>query len=69
MGGYRRLTAEIEERQRAQLNSVLVAVREGTFWDIVKAELARDYSSLFDAFLWFEKHVDTDFESHAAPRD
>ena len=65
MGAYSRVTAEIEKRQAARFARVLDAIHSGRLWDIVRAELARDYASLFDNFLSFEKNVDTDFESRS----
>lgn len=65
MHKYGKFSAELEDRQRTRLNRVLAAIDEGHFWTIVKAELARDYHSLFDTFLRFEKDVDSNFDSHS----
>ena len=65
MYGHGSMSAELEEKQRMRLNRVLAAIDDGNFWSMVKAELARDYESLFDNFLSFEEHVDSDYRSHS----
>lgn len=37
---------------------VASAARDGTRWDLVKAEFARDFSSIFDTFLQLEARLD-----------
>lgn len=66
--GYSTLNNEIEERQRLLRNRVTDAIRTGKFWDIVLAELRRDYSSLFDNILGFERTVDLEFGLNASAR-
>jgi hypothetical protein len=44
-----------------QLRARVAAAQElGTSWDLIKAEAARDYSSLFDNFLELEERLDAE---------
>jgi hypothetical protein len=68
MDGYRRQKAEIEEREHADFVKVLDAIGSGSFWRVVKAELARDYHAIGDSFFHFEMQVDRDFKTQRKPR-
>jgi hypothetical protein len=52
---------EILARQELLRDRAANAVRSGKGWEIMKAELERDYSSLFDNALSFERRIDEDF--------
>ena len=52
---------DILARQEQLRDRAAKAVQSGTEWEIVKAELKRDYSSLFDNALSFEQRIDEDF--------
>jgi hypothetical protein len=54
----------MEERERLMRNRVADAIREGHFWAIVRAELARDYSSLFDNIWRLERQIDRSYAAN-----
>jgi deoxyadenosine/deoxycytidine kinase len=45
------------DQLRAKVNA---AIRQGTLWQIVRAEFARDYDSLFDDFLQLEERLNAE---------
>jgi hypothetical protein len=55
---HAKLLDEIHQRNDALKGKVAEAERKGTTWELVKAELARDYSSLFDNLLQIEARLD-----------
>jgi hypothetical protein len=55
---HRELMAQIDERRDQLRKKVETAVAQGTTWDIVKAELARDYAAIFDNVLLFEERLE-----------
>ncbi len=64
------LPSDMRQRQRLLQERVSEAIRSGRFWEIVKAEYARDYGSLFDGLHRAEQLVDEVFHAHghaAAP--
>lgn len=67
--GYSGLRGEIEERRRLLRERVSEAIRVGKFWDIVAAELRRDYSALFEDVLGFERRIDLEFAANSAPNE
>ena len=54
------LLKEIRQRNDALKSKVAEAGQKGTTWDLVKAEFARDYSSLFDDLLEIEERLDAE---------
>jgi len=57
---------EILARHEQLRDRAAQAARSGTAWETMKAELTRDYSSLFDNALGFEQRIDEDFaKDHA----
>lgn len=52
---------EIEAHQRALRDRLATAIRSGHEWQIVKAELARDYASLSDNMLAFEQQIEAEY--------
>ena len=58
---YDGLQRLIERRQHQLDERVATAIRSGDFWELIKAELARDYSSLFDGFLAYGTRIDGDY--------
>lgn len=55
------LERAMEQRQRLLRERVSKAIRSGDFWEIIKAEFARDYSSLFDGLVSYGIHIDSDY--------
>ena len=53
------LLDEIQKRNDALTAKVSEAERSGTAWDLIKAEMARDLSSLYDDMLEIEERLDT----------
>ena len=51
---------QIRQRHDLLKSKVNAAARDGTRWDLVKAELARDYSSIFDSLRQLEERLDAD---------
>ena len=51
---------QICQRQDKLRMKVDAAVREGTSWDLVRAEFIRDHSSIFDDLLQIEERLDAD---------
>ena len=51
---------QICQRQDKLRMKVDAAAREGTSWDLVRAEFTRDHSSIFDDLLQFEERLDAD---------
>lgn len=64
---YDQLFAEMGARRKMLRERVTAAIRSGRFWEIVKAELARDYQSLFDNATAIEPHIDRDFAATNEP--
>lgn len=58
---YDELQRTIEQHQRVHRERVTSAIRSGNYWEMIKAELARDYSALLDGFLLYGVGVDADF--------
>ena len=54
------LISEICKRQDGLRTRVDAAAREGTSWDLVRAEFTRDHSSIFDDLLLLEERLDAD---------
>jgi tetrahydromethanopterin S-methyltransferase subunit G len=54
------LMREIRQRQDELRTKVDAAAREGTWWDLVRAEFTRDHSSIFDDLLQLEERLDAD---------
>jgi hypothetical protein len=52
------LLNDIGRRNDALKSKVAEAEHKGKTWDLVKAELARDYGSLFDDLLQIEERLD-----------
>jgi hypothetical protein len=55
---HQELVMRLRERQEQLRKKVEIAVAQGTAWDIVKAELARDFAAIFDSLLLFEEHLE-----------
>jgi hypothetical protein len=55
---HRELMKQINERHDLLRRQVENAAREGTPWDLVKAEFVRDFSSIFDNLLQLEERLD-----------
>jgi ethanolamine utilization cobalamin adenosyltransferase len=51
---------EIRARQARLREKVREAERRGTAWGALRAEVTRDYSSLYDDLLQFEERLDLD---------
>jgi uncharacterized coiled-coil DUF342 family protein len=51
----------IRDRSDQLRARVVDAQAQGTSWDLIKAEAARDYSSLFDDFSALEERIDAEF--------
>jgi len=62
---HAKLLDEIHHRNDALKGKVAEAERKGTTWELVKAGLARDYSSLFDDLLQVEARLDAATMKHA----
>ena len=58
---FERVTSDIEARQKRLNARVSAAIESGEDWDLVEAELERDYSSLFDNVASFEQQIEADF--------
>jgi hypothetical protein len=54
------LLNRIQQHHEALSKKVAEAEAKGTTWDLVKTELERDYSALFDNLLEFEERLDTE---------
>lgn len=54
------LMSEIRQRQDRLRKKVDAASRDGTSWDLVKAEFTRDHSSIFDDLLLIQEMLDAD---------
>jgi hypothetical protein len=54
------LMNQIRERNEELKKKVSEAEQKGTRWQLMKAEFARDYSSLFDDLLEFEERLDAE---------
>ncbi len=57
---HQALLTEIQERNDALRKRVKEAEAEGSAWELVKAELARDLSSLYDDLLQLEDRLDSE---------
>ena len=58
---FERVVSEIQARQERLNARVSAAIDSGKSWDLIKAELERDYSSLFDNAASFEQKIEADF--------
>ena len=58
---FERVASDIDARQKRLNARVSVAIDWGENWDTIKAELERDYSSLFDNVTAFEQQIEADF--------
>lgn len=56
-----RVAGDIEARQKRLNARVSAAIESGEDWTLIKAELERDYSSLFDNVMAFEQQIEADF--------
>ena len=54
------LISQIRQRHDELRTKVDAAAREGTSWDLVRAEFTRDHSSIFDDLLQLEERLDVD---------
>ncbi len=54
------LLKEIQQRNDALRKRVSETEAEGSAWQLMKAEFARDFSSLYDDLLEFEYRLDTE---------
>ena len=54
------LISEIRQRQDKLRMKVDAAAREGTNWDLVRAEFTRDHRSIFDDLLQIGERLDAD---------
>jgi hypothetical protein len=54
------LISQIRQRHDKLRTKVDAAAREGTSWDLVRAEFTRDHSSIFDDLLQLEERLDVD---------
>ena len=55
---HRELMTQIGDSRDQLRKKVEIAVAQGTTWDIIKAELARDYAAIFDNLLLFEERLE-----------
>jgi len=55
---HRELMAKISKRHDSLRRRVETAARQGTTWDLIKAEFARDFSSIFDDLLLLEQRLE-----------
>ena len=60
---YGELQREIECRQHQLEEQVAGAIRGGRFWEMLRAEFARDYNSVLDGFLLYGVQVDRSYAS------
>ena len=58
---FERVASDIQARQKRLNDRVSAAIESGKNWDLIKAELERDYSSLFDNVVSFEQQIEADF--------
>jgi len=58
---FERVAGDIEARQKHLNARVSATIDSGENWDRIKAELERDYSSLFDNVASFEQQIEADF--------
>jgi hypothetical protein len=56
-----RTAREIRSRRQQQRDRVAEAIRSGSEWNILRAELVRDYNSLSDNVLRFEQRIDEQY--------
>jgi hypothetical protein len=54
------LISQIRQGHDKLRMKVDAAAREGTSWDLVKAEFTRDHSSIFEDLLQFEERLDAE---------
>ena len=60
MGEMRRRYEQLQEKVDA-------AARQGSTWELIRNQLARDYRLLFDDFLRFEGHLDAETMKEKKP--
>lgn len=58
---FERVAGDIQARQKHLNARVSAAIASGANWELMKAELERDYSSLFDNVTSFEQQIEADF--------
>ncbi len=58
---FERVASDIDERQKRLNARVFAAIKSGTSWELIRAELERDHSSLLDYVASFEQQIDADF--------
>jgi hypothetical protein len=63
---FERVAKDIEERQMRLNARVFAAIKSGTSWELVQAELERDHSALLDSVTRFEQQIDADFAKPSA---
>ncbi len=56
---HHRSVIELRQRQGKLIERVHAAEHTGKSWELAKAELARDFGSLFDDFLALEETLDS----------
>jgi hypothetical protein len=70
-GGFssiRRETIDQINRRYDELQKrVESAASNGSVWELIRAQLVRDYSRLFDDFLRFEEHLDAEEMKEVKP--
>ncbi|SRR6266576_35901 len=57
---HRSLMTRIQQRRDRMLDRLASAEAKGTKWDIIKIELDRDFSSIFDDFMQLDEKLDAD---------
>ena len=57
---HEKLLGQIRQRHDGLKMRVDAAIRDGTKWDLVKAEFARDNSSIFDDLLQLDELLDAE---------
>lgn len=58
---FERVAGDIQARQKRLNDRVSAAIDSGKSWDLIKAELERDYGSLSDNVKTFEQQIEADF--------
>jgi len=50
------------QRRNEKLKRKVKEARTSSVWEMIKAEIVRDYNALFDDLLQFEERLDTEFK-------
>ena len=58
---HQALQNEIEQRNDRLRKRVKQAETDRSLWELIEAEVVRDYNALFDDLLQFEETLDTEF--------